>query len=196
MIPFPNKKYDVIYSDPPWTYKDKANAGKRGVEYKYKTMNIEDIKNLPVNEISSENCILFLWATFPLLQDGLDTIKSWGFNYKTIGFNWIKKNKKSDSFFWGMGNWTRSNSELCLMGVKGKPKRINASVHSVVFSPIRKHSQKPDEVREKIVELVGDVSRIELFARQKFAGWDSWGNEINQEKTCRTGILNFESGEL
>ena len=96
-------------------------------------MTIEDIKSLPIHNISDDNCILFLWVTFPLLQEGLDTIKSWGFTYKTIGFNWIKKNKKNiETNFWGMGNWTRSNSELCLLGIKGKPKRISAKVHSIV----------------------------------------------------------------
>lgn len=105
-------------------------------------------------------------------------MKAWGFSYKTIGFNWIKKNKKSDSLFWGMGNWTRSNSEICLMGIKGKPKRVAANVHSVVMTPIEQHSKKPDEVRKRIVQLCGDVPRIELFARQYADGWDCWGNEV------------------
>jgi N6-adenosine-specific RNA methylase IME4 len=186
MIPFPNKKYNVIYADPPWQYnnynyartKDGRRA-KRGVAKEYGVMNIEDIKQLPVQDISDDNCILFLWVTFPLLYEGLDTMKAWGFEYKTCGFNWIKKNKVSDSLFWGMGNWTRSNSELCLLGVKGKPERMSASVHQVVLSPIDKHSKKPDIVRDRIVELCGDVPRIELFARQYVPGWDVWGNEVH-----------------
>lgn len=177
-LEFPKKKYQIIYADPPWSYRDKAHSGKRGVQYKYDIMKIGDIYNLPVVDISDENCILFLWVTFPLLQEGLNTIRQWGFEYKTVGFNWIKRNKKSDSFFWGMGNWTRSNSELCLIGLKGKIPRQSAKVHSVVYSPIRKHSQKPEEVRYKIVELVGDLPRIELFAREKHDGWDVWGNEV------------------
>lgn len=153
-------------------------------------MTIEDIKSLPIHNISDDNCILFLWVTFPLLQEGLDTIKSWGFTYKTIGFNWIKKNKKNiETNFWGMGNWTRSNSELCLLGIKGKPKRISAKVHSIVEtfetetieSPIEKHSKKPDIVRYRIEELCGDIPRIELFAREKVSGWDVWGNEVNSD---------------
>lgn len=186
------EKYSIIYADPPWSYRDKAQAGKRGVEFKYPTMTIDDIKNLPVHRITDDDCVLFLWVTFPLLQEGLDTIKAWGFEYKTVAFNWIKKNKKSDSPFWGMGNWTRSNSEICLMGVKGKPKRESARVHSVigtheevVYSPIREHSRKPDEIREKIVELCGDVPRIELFARESTDGWDVWGNEVE----CNYSLL-------
>lgn len=176
-LPFPNKKYNIIYADPPWTYRDKCHAGNRGVEYKYPTMTIDEIKNMPVQALTMDDAMLFLWVTFPLLQEGLDTMKAWGFEYKTIGFNWIKTNKKSESLFWGMGNWTRSNSELCLLGVKGKPKRQSASVHSVVLAPIGKHSKKPDIIRDKIVELCGDVPRIELFARNATTGWDVWGNE-------------------
>jgi N6-adenosine-specific RNA methylase IME4 len=141
-------------------------------------MSIDDIKNLPIYNLADDDCILFMWVTFPLLQEGLDTIKAWGFTYKTIGFNWVKKNKKANSWFWGMGNWTRSNSEICLIGVKGKPERISASVHSVVDTPIEQHSKKPDEVRDRIVQLCGDVPRVELFARQLIPGWDIWGNEV------------------
>lgn len=176
-----NKKYDIIYADPPWSYKDKARAGKRGAEFKYDCMKIEDIKNMPISRICKDDCVLFMWVTFPMLQEGLDTIKAWGFKYKTIGFNWIKNNKKTPSLFWGMGNWTRSNPEICLIGTKGKPKRQSANVHSVVNTPIEAHSKKPDEVRKRIVQLCGDISRIELFARQHAEGWDCWGNEVTEE---------------
>lgn len=173
-----NKKYNIIYADPPWAYKDKATSGKRGCSYKYDTMTIEDVKNLPVKNIADTDCVLFLWVTMPMLPECFEIIKEWGFKYKTLAFNWIKTNKKNDSLFWGMGNWTRSNSELCLLAIKGKPKRISAKVHSVVMSKIREHSRKPDEVRNRIIELFGDIPRIELFARQQVEGWDCWGNEV------------------
>lgn len=176
---FPNKKYNIIYADPPWSYKDKASSGKRGANFKYPTQDKEWIKNLPVSNISEDNSILFLWVTMPLLQDGLDVMNAWGFKYKTIGFTWVKKNKKKNSWFFGMGNWTRSNAELCLIGIKGKIKRIDAGISSIVDSPIQYHSKKPDEVREKIVKLMGDIPRIELFARDKYIGWDCWGNEVD-----------------
>lgn len=98
--------------------------------------------------------------------------------YKTVAFTWIKKNKKADSLFWGMGFWTRANAEIVLFGTKGHPKRISAGVHSVITEPVRAHSQKPDEVRERIVELLGDLPRIELFARERVDGWDAWGDQI------------------
>lgn len=175
-----NKKYNIIYADPPWNFKTYSEKGKqkKSAECHYRCMNIDNIYDLPINQIAADNCILFLWVTFPLLKEGLETIEKWGFTYKTIGFNWIKQNKKSDSLFWGLGYWTRANSEICLLATKGKPKRISKSVHSVIMSKIREHSRKPDEVRNKIVELCGDMPRIELFARQSVDGWDCWGNEV------------------
>jgi len=177
-MPFPNKKYQIIYADPPWSYRDKALAGNRGAGCKYQTQDKNWIDNLPVYKITDTDCLLFLWVTMPVLNVCWDLITNWGFEYKTVAFTWVKKNKKADSWFWGMGNWTRANAELCLLATKGKPKRINASVHSVIATPIQRHSQKPQEVRDKIVELVGDLPRIELFARSKTEGWDVWGNEV------------------
>lgn len=122
-----------------------------------------------------------MWVTMPKLNECLQVIEAWGFEYKTVAFTWVKKNKKSDSWFWGMGRWTRANAEVCLLATKGNPKRMSAAVHSVIDSRIQQHSQKPDEVRKRIVALMGDIPRIELFARQKIKGWDSWGNEIKSD---------------
>lgn len=176
-----NKKYNIIYADPPWSYQDKALAGNRGACCKYSVMNQEDIKNLPIKEIADDNCILFMWVTMPKLNECFDVIKAWGFEYKTCAFTWVKRNKKSDSWFWGMGRWTRANAEICLLATKGKPKRISASVHSIIDTPIEGHSKKPDITRNRIIELVGDLPRVELFARQKVSGWDSWGNEVESD---------------
>ncbi len=163
---------------PPWSYKDKALAGNRGAGCKYDVMTTVDISKLPVKELAEDDCILFMWVTMPKLNECFEVIKSWGFEYKTVAFTWIKQNKLSQTPFMGMGRWTRANAEVCLLATKGRPKRISASVHSVVMSPIEKHSKKPHEVRERIIKLIGDVSRIELFAREKSEGWDVWGNEI------------------
>lgn len=172
------KKYDIIYADVPWNYTDKANAGNRGASHKYKTMTLKEIEQLPVGRLASDNCCLFFWVTMPQLFNAERIIKSWGFKYKTNAFTWIKMNKNKPTPFWGMGNWTRSNSEICLLGIKGKPKRVSAKVHSVIMEPIGKHSKKPAIVRDKIVELCGDLPRIELFARgEPPEGWDFWGNE-------------------
>ena len=178
-----NKKYQIIYADPPWSIQTTSQIPSgRPNSRPYVAMRQIDIFGLKVNEIADKDCLLFLWATSPLLPEALFTIKCWGFEYKTIGFVWIKKNKKANTNFWGMGWWTRSNPEFCLIATKGNPKRVKANIHSVVESKIEEHSKKPSIVRDKIVELCGDISRIELFAREKVKGWDSWGNEINDDK--------------
>jgi N6-adenosine-specific RNA methylase IME4 len=173
-------KYNIVYADPPWQYRDKNTGGsyQSGAAQKYKVMSVKDICNLPVNNFAADNSVLFIWVTGPMMQEAFQVIESWGFKYKTIGFTWVKRNRKSPGWFWGCGHWTRSNSEICLLAVKGKIKRINASIHQIIESPVQEHSKKPDEVREKIVSLMGDLPRIELFARQKYPGWDAWGNEI------------------
>lgn len=178
-----DKKYDIIYADPPWIYKTWSGKGKekKSAENHYACMCKEDIQALPVPRICSNDCVLFLWVTFPCLEEGLELIKKWGFTYKTCGFNWVKKNKKADTFFMGCGYWTRANSELCLIATKGKPKRVGKDVPQVCDARIREHSRKPDEIRDRIVRLIGDLPRIELFARQAAFGWDCWGNEAPDE---------------
>lgn len=176
------KKYGIIYADPPWHYRvySKKGAG-RSAESHYPTMTIEEIQALPVSELSDKDCALFMWITFPLLKESLSVLSAWGFKFKTIAFVWIKQNRKSDSLFWGMGYWTRANAEFCVLATKGKPKRMAKNVHQVIVSHIEEHSKKPDEARRRIVRLMGDLPRIELFARQKTAGWDVWGNEVESD---------------
>ncbi len=176
------KKYGIIYADPPWHYRvySKKGAG-RSAESHYPTMTIEEIQALPVSELANKDCALFMWITFPLLKESLSVLSAWGFKFKTIAFVWIKQNRKSDSLFWGMGYWTRANAEFCVLATKGKPKRMAKNVHQVIVSHIEEHSKKPDEARRRIVRLMGDLPRIELFARQKTAGWDVWGNEVESD---------------
>lgn len=173
-----DKKYDIIYADPPWRYADRNCNG--ACEFHYDTMKLEDIKALPIKDIAKKDCVLFLWTTYPMLQEALELIKAWGFKYKSIGFQWIKQNKSGKGYFFGLGRWTRGNTEPCLIAVKGKPKRQNNSISQLIFEPLGKHSAKPPVVRQKIVELLGgeDMTKIELFARQYADGWDCWGNEV------------------
>lgn len=152
------KKYNVIYADPPWHYQVYSRKGEgRSAESHYPTMSIEDIKALPVQSVAAEDCALFLWVTFPCLREGLSVIEAWGFTYKTVAFAWVKQNKKSDSLFWGMGFWTRANVELCILATKGRPKRVSAGVHQVIVSHIEEHSKKPQEARDRIIRLLGDA---------------------------------------
>ena len=175
----PQGPFSVILSDPPWSYRDKALAGERGVHFKYGVMTDDEICVLPVAKIASPNSALYLWATPPNLPLALRVMESWEFTYKTIAFVWIKTYPKSGRLCFGMGNHTRANAEIVLLGIRGRgPQRIDAGVHSVVMSPRREHSRKPDEVRERIERLYGDVPRIELFARGALpVGWQGWGNQ-------------------
>jgi len=174
-----NKKYQIILADPPWSYNDQGCQGTMANHYK--GMELEDIKNLPVGEITEKDCVLFLWATYPMLKEALEVIEAWGFRYKSIAFQWIKLNKSGKGYFYGLGRWTRGNTECCLLATKGKPKRKSASVFQIIEAPLTRHSEKPAIVRDKIVELMGDLPRIELFARQKTEGWDVWGNEVKSD---------------
>ena len=179
MIPFPKKKYQIIYADPAWTFRTFSSKGqKRSAIRHYNTLSINDICNLPISHISDNNCILFLWAIDTMLPESFRVIEEWGFTYKTVGFTWVKQNINSDKYFTGMGYWTRCNPEQCLLATKGKPKRISKSVKQLVISKRQEHSKKPDIIRDNIIELCGDIPRIELFARQRVDGWDSWGDEL------------------
>lgn len=178
------KKYNIIYADPPWEYKQSGNKkNPRGMaKQHYDTMSTKEICELPIKNIKTDDAILFLWATFPNIAEALKVIESWGFDYKTAAFVWVKKNKKSNTNFLGMGAYTRANAEICLLGIskktKAKKQVLTHNIHQVIEAPIENHSKKPDIVRQKIIELLGDLPRIELFAREKSEGWDVWGNEV------------------
>ena len=155
------KKYNVILADPPWSFRAWSNKGMgRSAEQHYPTMRLEDINALPVSNLAAGDCVLFLWATFPMLKEALSVIDTWGFAYKTMAFTWVR----------------------------GNPKRQFAAVHQVILSPVEQHSKKPDEVRERIVALMGDVPRVELFARQETPGWDVWGNEVSSCPDVAEGL--------
>lgn len=182
----PAKQYSVIYADPPWEYRQHGMTPKsRGSAAKhYRTMPTCDICNLPVRKICGGGAACFLWATFPNIAEAIKVLEAWGFAYKTAAFVWIKKNRKSGGNFWGMGAYTRANAEVCLLGVSPDfraSERIRSHrVHQIIEAPVEVHSKKPDEARRRIVELLGDVPRIELFARQRADGWDAWGDELQE----------------
>ena len=180
MIPFPDKKYQVIYADPPWKYGCwyKSEKVKRNAADHYDVMSLAELKQCKIP--AEDNSVCLMWVTYPCLKEGIELLEAWGFTYKTVAFTWAKKNKKSNSFFFGLGNYTRANAEIVLLGTKGRGlPRISRSVRQICDAKIREHSRKPDEIRERIIELFGNVSRIELFARQRTPGWDVWGNEVN-----------------
>jgi N6-adenosine-specific RNA methylase IME4 len=148
-------------------------------------MNVWDICALPVREIADANSILFLWVTFPNLKEGLQVMDAWGFKYITLGFSWIKTNAENGQPHFGIGYYTKSNCEVCLIGTHGRPPMVCDYVSSVIISRRREHSRKPDEARERIVQLCGNLPRIELFSREKHEGWDVWGNETHDDMQCK-----------
>ncbi len=176
------QKFTAILADPPWQYRDKCNSGKRGASHKYPVLSQADLKRLRVQDLAADDACLFLWATAPMLPEALEVMKAWGFKYKTIAFVWSKLCRVShDRDFVGMGHYTRANAELVLLGVRGHPRRVSASVRQIVRCPVLRHSEKPAVVRERIVQLLGDVPRIELFARAKAENWEVWGNEVESD---------------
>lgn len=173
-------KFQIIYADPPWTFQTRSSKGKaKSPEQHYPCMTIEDIKSLPVDELSARNACLLLWVTGPHLPLAFDVIKAWGFEYKSMAFVWAKRTKISHAWHWGCGYWTRQNAEICLLATKGHPHRVSAGVHQIVDDLVGPHSVKPGSVRSRIEALLGDLPRVELFARQSAPGWYCVGNGID-----------------
>lgn len=174
--------YDLIYADPPWHYATRrtGTAFGGGVTDKYPTMTVAEICELPVKHIARDNSVLMIWTTMPYLMQTQQVIEAWGFRYVTCGFTWIKTNPKSHTVFAGVGNYTKSNAELCLIAKRGAGlKRASKSVHQVIMTPRREHSRKPDEAYDRIEQLFGPQDRVELFARHRRPGWASWGNQLD-----------------
>jgi len=175
-------KYQIIYADPPWKFKVWCFGTGRGrlPDNHYPTMTIEELCSLPVKNIATKDCVLFIWTTFPKIadQEVFKVIKAWGFRCKTAAFVWVKQNKDLTDWM-GLGYWTRGNPEVCLLATRGHPHRVSKSVKQLIVALRREHSRKPDEIRDRIVQLMGNLPRIELFARSKTPGWDSVGLDID-----------------
>lgn len=199
-------KYSLILADPPWKYNSRANHKTRfrgGAEGHYPLMTMADIAALPITNLAATNCALLMWCTFPYLDKQIELFKHWGFRYRTQLLTWIKLNPRghdqpkddpaykdgkryvlySDglyhSVFFGTGYYAKANSEVCLLGMRGRVPTISDSASSVILAPRREHSRKPDESYPLIEQVFGDVPRIELFARTTAPGWAVLGNGIN-----------------
>lgn len=178
--------YQIVYADVAWSY---SNGGRGSTDGKYRGMSIPEVFALPVSRLAARDAVLFTWGTWPFLPTVLESVAQWGFEYKTCAFQWVKYHEKSGKRCVGGGFWTRANTEFCLLGVRGKPpRRVSAAVRAliesgaagddpVLLNPRGRHSEKPAEARRRVVELMGDLPRIELFARQRAEGWDAWGDD-------------------
>jgi len=168
------QSYRVIYADPPWEYHNKRTGGSMnsGAASKYPVMTLKELVDLPVRKIADPESVLFLWATVPLLQEGLVLLNMWGYEYKTAVF-WRK------IMSLGLGFWFRGQVELCILGIRGDIKPFRLQRANFIQAKALRHSEKPEEMRQ-LIEATGLEPRIELFARKEAPGWDCWGNEVNQ----------------
>jgi N6-adenosine-specific RNA methylase IME4 len=175
------KRFGVIYADPPWPWETWGALGKirSSCDNHYGTSPIEEIAKLPVAQLAADDCALLLWCTWPHITIGthVEIIKAWGFKPSTCAFVWVKQNADGAELHTGMGYYSRSNSEPCLIALKGKPLRLSPDVHQVIMSPIGEHSAKPEEVRRRIERLFAGPF-LELYGRKPAPGWTVWGNEI------------------
>lgn len=185
--------YGAILADPPWVFnslwggrpkKVGNNYPSRAIERHYDLMEDDEIAALPVAELAAENCVLFMWTCWPVLQRSFAILETWGFTYKTCAFSWMKADPyrlfaDDKTPFAGLGYWTRSNTEPCLLATRGKPKRLNADVRQGIIAPRREHSRKPEGIHLRIERLVAGPY-CELFSRQRRSGWDCYGNELEK----------------
>jgi N6-adenosine-specific RNA methylase IME4 len=184
----PRNHFGAILADPPWGFQTWSGPEKkvasRGTVAPYRTMEMNEIAALPVAELAADDACLFMWFVWPTLPDALRLIDRWGFTYKTCGFCWIKADPYrlfalEEDVRMGLGYWTRSNSEACLLATRGKPKRRDNTVRQGIIAPVREHSRKPDGIHERIERLVAGPY-LELFARQRRPGWTVWGNQVDK----------------
>lgn len=182
-------QYGTILIDPPWTFKAYSYKGNgRSAENHYSTLTIEDMMRLNIGSLMAKDCAVFMWVTWPTIPQALALGDAWELHYSTCAFLWAKTNRgvagrwadpaDNTNWFMGMGYWTRSNTEPCLLFTQGSPKRKARNVRQLMIEAVRKHSQKPDGIYGRVEALV-DGPYLEIFARQRHVGWDAIGNEID-----------------
>lgn len=182
------KKYKIIYADPPWKYErvKQYQDNKRRFENlkPYSVMSMEAMCALPIRNVIDDNCACFLWTTDSHLKEGIELLEAWGFRYKTVAFNWIKKTNKGRVFV-NFAPWTLKSSELCLLGTKGTMSKYKKSnnVRQLIEAERTVHSKKPVEAIKRIEELFGNIPRLEMFCRFPREGWDVWGDEVESTVT-------------
>jgi N6-adenosine-specific RNA methylase IME4 len=181
----PLGQFACIAADPPWTFKAWSAKGEdRAASQHYDVMTLDGIKALPVAELAAPDCVLFLWVSDPMLPQGLEVMEAWGFSYRTVGFTWAKTTKKScwtwaPKWHMGLGYYTRANPETCLLGIRGKPKRVSKGVRQLIVAPVREHSRKPAVFFESVEALV-EGPYLELFSREPRPNWSTWGRETSR----------------
>jgi len=190
------KKYKIIYADPPWKYNKgvhqetfpKRRQTRLERELPYKTLSINEIKELPINSITDKDCACFMWVTDSHLKQGIEVLEAWNFKYRTIAFVWKKITNKGNTCA-TVGAWTMKNCEICLLGTKGNmlKHKVSNNIFQLIEAERTENSKKPMEARIKIDSIFPSIPRIELFARQRVEGWDAWGDEIENSPVLGEG---------
>lgn len=180
--------YQLIYADPPWHFRVRSDKGdSRSAKNHYDVMNLSDIAGLPVADLAESDSVLLMWIIDPMIEEGYQVMRAWGFIPKTVGFYWVKQNKSGVGFFTGLGYYTRANPEQCILGVRGKGlPRKDKGVPRLIVSPRSRHSEKPEESYTRIERLFGNVTRLEMFARKRRKGWDCFGNQVEDSISLPT----------
>lgn len=172
------KKFGAIYADPAWKFESWGEQGQdRAAGNHYTLTTLDDMKAMPVEALASDDCVLLMWVSDPMLPHALELIAAWGFTFKTVAFTWVKASKTGEAEHLGNGYWTRANPEMCLLATRGKPERLNADVRQLLVHPVMEHSRKPEEAANRIMRLVAGPY-LELFARRPREHWTCWGNEL------------------
>ena len=187
----PNKKYQIVYADPPWDmrYVKGLKGGIHCFDMPYSTMSDEEIMALPIKDIIDKNSILFMWVIDSRIPKVKEIMESWGFRYITVGFIWNKKAETTNGYNAILSQYTRKSCEFCFIGRCGEKIVKNSNVDQFISESKKEHSKKPKVVRERILKMCGDISRIELFSRDRIEGWDCWGNEVpTSEQKLLKGI--------
>ncbi len=187
----PEEKFDIIYADPPWDYGGKMQFDKSGkaenvdigkkifissANFKYPTVKTQELKRMPIHEIANDDCLLFMWATSPHMEQAIQLGNAWGFEYRTVAFIWDKMSHNP-------GQYTLSNCELCLVFKRGRiPQPRGArNIQQLIKFPRGRHSEKPKLISEAIEKMFPTQKKIELFARRKPHGWSVWGLDVREE---------------
>lgn len=197
MNDWPHRKFAAILADPPWHFRARTAlqadnwTSRRDAEKHYAVMGVDEIKALPVRSVAAKDAHLFLWTTGPCLPRAFEVIEAWGFQYSAVAFTWVKLKRSHQpaqlrvlplcdgDLHVGLGLTTRKNCEFVLLGRRGNAHRNAKDVREVILAPVREHSRKPDDIYARI-EAYCDGPYLDLFARQRRAGWTAWGNEVDR----------------
>jgi N6-adenosine-specific RNA methylase IME4 len=203
--------YEIVLADPPWAYNARNNPDTRfggGAGGHYPTMSVDEMSRIPVSDYCAPNSLLFMWVTFPRLREGLWLMEQWGWEYVTVGFVWVKARSMPEPCpslqavfppspatpFFGVGFYTKSNVELCLLGRRGRAlKPATDSVSQLIIAPLTRHSEKPLDAQFRIEAMYPDAVKCELFARREREGWDCYGIDIDPSMDL-SGLEKVDDG--